>query len=1752
MRAIVAVSLLLVLPVSFTLSAPPGAEAQSAEAVGAGSDVGYELALHGATMAERGSELRLAGIVYEVQGLDQLRATAGLDVAASITAARRDGRDREERGQARARSIEGGRFELAITIPAEDLGGPQLELTISRPGRPGRLFRFALAQLVSRTIDLLTDRNRYEPGETVRVWSRLRTVRGATPISGERATIALIDPRGAAIAASEARTGESGAAIAELVIPESAATGGWTVRVRADDRTPEAQRTVSVVQRTVERLAIAITLERELIEPGGAIRGRIRVATPSGSPVRGASVLVTVGDDAAPPIELTTDDEGIAVLDASAPSFLAGDVASMQVIARVAHGAYGTLASAALYTLARTRWLVSATPEAGGLVPEVDSELFLAVADPRGRPLPAGTELEVRGIGVRGAGGREGRATAVVDAHGIASVPVRLPRGAAARMQGGACAMQSSTSFEVEVRAQPVIVARVCARVAVDAQVLARVVTPVVAPGGSVEVEVSRRPAASGRAILLEALYQDRAIAFGWIVGSARSGTIALPSEASGVLQIRARVVAAQDAVSASAGEPGATAVAKGSIAAVLIRPSDAFALEVTPDRELHRVREPAEIRVHATVAPERGWIALLARDEAAHGGESDFALETMRTELRDVLRGTLDPAHDRFVRASLAAGLPIDGGVPEPAPLTTEPWQTQPWEVERMRYAPGPTSSGGVLRDPIAMREELRRRGLGPVMLAIERMVARLASDRGTARASLTRASGRRVELHPDAIVYAVQSGELHPSQARTLGGQDLTVAMITAADPSFTFDRIARRVARQRLVQLLLALARFASPDDPAAARASAGEPPERWLARIVQLAMLPADALLDPWGRPFVLRRVTGRRPAFVVSERAVDFELTSAGPDGVPGNTDDVRDPFERVVPRGTPYAVVSGEDRLLEQLSALAPGERVLASMAQAYARLGLAAEEERRRGPVTATVSEEDAAEMPMAEPSAAAPMPPPAVSVSIDRMEVDGRGGAYGGGPMEGADRGGAAEAQRGPARRFRDAPADDDADAEPAEQSEDEAGNAADERLSGMGALVREEFPATLFFVGEVTLDASGDARVTIPLADALTTYRLEAIGWSASGWTTSGRASVRVDQDAMIDAPIPLAAVIGDRIRVPVRLQNRTAEPIRARIEVALEGDAGIDLPPLDAIDVAGGQGAETILELAPRSAGVGAIVIRALREDGTALDAVRRPIRVIEDARRVRERRDELVRDGDVITIDVPARALARGPAQLRVAVAGAIVGEPTEWASEGDALWAAWALAMAARDLDDATSQAALAMLQLDERQDEHVWYGYDPLRMAVSLGATWRLRGLTEHAARAALRYLSSTISDSEEPRARDYLPQGPPSPSWLLVALAPAITAAGEQPALRDDLSALVARLRRLASAEGAEAVEKPGLWALVAAALELSRSEGEDARAQEMMRRIERHVIAVADEAWLEPDQDTGTAEPRIEPSALLALARIASGRPDEALPLIRSIANAARGARRWDPRARALASAAAARLVSGPVRDIRATLDGRPITIALAGGIASADLEGLGTGGAHRLAISLPRGALALATIELSYALPWDVAPLRDAPIELEWEGEIGARDVRSALLLHVRNRGARVSARPLVEIELPAGAELDEPTRASLTSLLAAPPELEGSTLRLRLRPMAPGGFARLPLRARWSVGGAMRGLGASAWDDASPPRADARPVRVLASREVTIADQGPEPEPPDAEASDPPRPPPPHPVPLPRPLAEVAR
>jgi hypothetical protein len=1722
---------LAALTLLFTPLSPSRAAAQGP--VDEGGHVGYELALSGAVAAERGAVIHLSGVAYEVEGLATLRPTAGLEITSTLYGYQQDG-SQQSIVTARTRSAEGGHVDIEVAVPEETLSGPYLSIHVARAGQPGRTFTYTLSQLARLTASLLTDRNRYEPGETVHLFGLVRGARDLAPVARQPVRVTLYDPSGATMVERAMETTSGGAVTTSFELPEGAVTGNYRVELAVDSSMSPVSRSIEVFQRTVERVMATVTIEQEVVGPSEHLTGRVRVTTPSGAPIPNAQVELHIGSGSGEVTMLTTGRDGVALIDTSAPSFLSGEVQPQTAWARITHPAYGTITASASYTLSRSRWIVSALPEGGGLVPEIDSQLFLTVSDPRGRPITAGTTVDVRGLGVSG-----GHVTATTDAHGLAMITVRLPRGAAARLSGGQCSgSQASTTLDVEIGTRPAVSTTVCAAVALDAQLMLRARAPMTTPGARVELDVLRRSSASGRAVLIEALYGGRSVASAWAAGSASSASITLPAGLQGVIQLRARPLANADA-RAPNDQPGATLYGVGASTALLVRPADAFSLSVAPDAPLHGVREHAMVQLSANLpagtARTQAWATLLARDEAQQGGEDDYAVEWINGQLREAVRAGATGQHERFVRAALAAGLTPDG-----RETTAPPLVPQPWDDGSRYYGPGE----GVLRDPIAAREELLRRGLGQYMAALEQIVAGLGSDQEM-RDQVTHRSGQRVDFAPNVIDWMVQQGNFSAEQAITLGGTPLTVAMLTQADPSFSFDSAARRVARSRLVRLLVALSSLTNADDAAALRASAGAPPDRWLSLLVQLGMLEPDALVDPWGRAFVLHRVTGRHPAVVVSERALDWELSSPGPDGVPGNADDVRDPFQRVVPRGTPYAVVSGEDELLAQLSTIAPGEQVLAAMATAYQRLGLAAQEEMRGGVVTATTSESTIA---------------PAAPVMAEEALAQGYGMGMGGLGMARASRGDAEYAydDASGAMPTTAAPAPPPMEAQmPADRDADGIADSVD-TMSMAGALIREDFPATLFFLGEVALDGSGHATVDVPLADAITTYRLEAISWTASGWITSGRGDVRVDQEATIDAPVPESATLGDHVRIPVRVQNRTDAVLPVRFAIEVEGAIGVDVGASGVLEVPAHEAAEQVVELDLRGAGEGALVIRCAHTDGHALDAVRRPMHVYEDARLVRQHREQLVEDGATVAIDLPAEALPRGPAELTLSVAGAIFGDPATLAG-ADPYWGGWAYAMDGEPLPDALAASVASQVHWDERwggTPEQYFASRDPLQLALAVSALWSDDQLDARSCEGALRAIAVAFpDDATATSSAPYDPYGRPyrsfSPSMTLLALAPAVRSTSRTEA-RAALDGLVTSLRRLASREGAEATEAPEAWARVAAALLLTRrSSDDDARAVEMLRRTERSVVAVGNVAWLEPDSEDGSMEPRVIPTSLLALARVGQGDRQGALTLLRSLAEVARGAQRWSTQGRALASAAAAVLATGVSSGpLVVTFDGAPLEVHSEGGSVVASIDGAQRAGQHQLHFALPDGSLALLRLDVRYGMPWTVAPAREAPVEIAWSGETGARDTRAGLSVTITNHGTRVLGRPVVDIEMPAGTELDEPTRDALANLLTEPVQIEGTTMRLVLRPIAPAGYVRIPIRARWSLGGSLRGLGVSVVDESGPSSDGLRPTAILASRAVEITDRGPEAQVEHAESSPPPRPPPP--PPMPRPLAEAVR
>jgi uncharacterized protein YfaS (alpha-2-macroglobulin family) len=103
---------------------------------------------------------------------------------------------------------------------------------------------------------------------------------------------------------------------------------------------------------------------------------------------------------------------------------------------------------------------------------------------------------------------------------------------------------------------------------------------------------------------------------------------------------------------------------------------------------------------------------------------------------------------------------------------------------------------------------------------------------------------------------------------------------------------------------------------------------------------------------------------------------------------------------------------------------------------------------------------------------------------------------------------------------------------------------------------ARVRSYFPEALYINPEIITDAEGRARVTIPMADSITTWRMAMMASTTHGALGSGTSSLKVFQDFFVDLDLPVTLTEGDRVSIPVAAYNYSGA--RGDIDLKLQHD------------------------------------------------------------------------------------------------------------------------------------------------------------------------------------------------------------------------------------------------------------------------------------------------------------------------------------------------------------------------------------------------------------------------------------------------------------------------------------------------------------------------------------------------------------------------------------------------------------------
>lgn len=1566
------------------------------------SVTGIDISLESLDSGYYGRSFRGRGMVYEVIDIADLRPAPNARVRARLggkwTTAICDAR---------------GIFVLDIPVPKNadfDLGEyetPTLELEVSH-GDFVRAYTFSVYLNAPYKVVARTDRKEYQPGDTVHFWSRVEDAETGRPLPGVPVVTYLGNGDERKI-----RSSESGVAAVDYVLSSTQTARKQHISATPEDGT-QTKVDFTVGKRSTTDLLVDVEVSPKTVRVGEPVTIAVSVRTVRGTPARGAEVSLRVSDQY---FTGTADEKGMTTFSLPAPAYLTSSESFVNISGTARRtGCRAADFSGAFQIHQPSSLEVDLLVPGGGLVPETDEQLIVAVQTENGVPAPKGTKIRLQGPAFNGR-----VATAIVDRYGFASVPIRLKAGEYAKHMAGDCASRFATTVTVRIDSPTVDANPVtrCVPVLDDALVAPTLKNAAVGQGASFEVAVERRPKAADLPIRLSLWCENGAGLLDAAVAAPSVKTVRLnaPKDRLGLCWVTAQPmldIRKFPALGTGATEP------------LLVRPDLPSFPTLTFDSAMYAVKGRARLTVHAPPGVPKSWAAVTARDLAQHQGEAPFDEYFMNGALQQAVMDPSTPEADRLVRASLAAFERMDENYFSD--------QTNEISGPRMEY------------DAARLAGPMRNDTVGGWMGALERHLARsLASG---AMKEIAVDSGGRRRFRTDALDLALEAEGAEPPL--TLGRGKVTVPMITALDPSFTFDNAAARVTRRRLVRLLSILATDLNPaqNDETRPLGRFSEPPERRLSELVRRGVLSSEDLLDPWGNTFVLRR-THRKPRFSFSADSDGVELLSPGPDREIGTADDIRDPWARLIPEGTLYARASGEDLLLARLSAVSPGTQALKNLLSAYDRLTDEAIEE-----------------------------------LIGDGLSTFGHGGGDGTGSGYGMGSGGLGGRRAGsPSIR---------------------SGRATTVGYS-LAGILREDFPATLYFKADAPLSPSGQTVFEIPLFHAATTYLVEAILWREDGWRWSASAKMQVDQGLLIDAPVPEVAVVGDEIQLPVRISNGTKTS--RIVQISVTGSDGLRISPIErkGIHVPPVDTVEVPVTLRLLQEGTGKLTVAAFDADHRPIDAVRRPIRVKPSKRRAEDGVREVLHGRGDLFLTVPKGATPEGTDALWVTVGAAV------FVQGDDLLRRRWLDGMTGIVHPGKGSIPLQTVRSFDEQQS--------PDTLALYLGAEWANRGVQDSITAKVMEILTDQVEKTESNTAhavRDL--------ARLLLCLAPAYLHADARPNLQKSLSALIKALRIKVENGAALFAKAPWLHARSAAALLWTAPKKKGgARARELLKHARAAVVTVGEDRRLEGGPEDAAQDDGFVAAALLALAEVREGNDDEAFRLMRSSArllhfDAEGPAIRKSLEIEDQFTAAAAAAVLG--QGLRATelslmVDGKPYTVPLEFGRGTISLKELGRSGRHHIAVNTSTPEIILVQAQAAYSVDWKVPPLQQGPFLARIEGEAGRADERSGLRLIIRNKIPRSVSTPVVEITLPAGAEFDEQAGKQLEGATGAAPVISADTLILTLRPMRPQESRVIPLPWLWTTAGEMDGLGTISFA-ADRPEA----ISVSLPRQITVGNRAP--------------------------------
>ncbi len=194
-----------------------------------------------------------------------------------------------------------------------------------------------------------------------------------------------------------------------------------------------------------------------------------------------------------------------------------------------------------------------------------------------------------------------------------------------------------------------------------------------------------------------------------------------------------------------------------------------------------------------------------------------------------------------------------------------------------------------------------------------------------------------------------------------------------------------------------------------------------------------------------------------------------------------------------------------------------------------------------------------------------------------------------------------------------------------------------------------VRRYFPETLFWIPELITDEEGRARLTVPLADSITEWRVAMSALSAEGELGAGELPLRVFQDFFVEIDCPAVLTRNDTVDIPVTIFNYLDRDEAVTVELDPAPGYRIDDESTKRLTVGPKEAAGLSFRITALEPGRHTFLVRALGRELS--DAIERSFEVEPDGRPVVDARSGILegrRDGRIEhEIVVPDHAVDGG-------------------------------------------------------------------------------------------------------------------------------------------------------------------------------------------------------------------------------------------------------------------------------------------------------------------------------------------------------------------------------------------------------------------------------------------------------------------------------------------------------------------------